>query len=313
VKPRRILVTPRSVTQHGHPALDRLRTAGFEVVMGPRGRQPSEAELLALLPDCAGYLAGVEPVGARVLGAAPELRVISRNGVGVDNVDLAAARDRGIEVLRADGANSRGVAELTIGLILSLARAIPAADAALKRGEWVRREGLELEGRTLGIMGCGRIGLTVAGLAVALGLRVIAHDPFAPAHVSAGAGFRLGSVEEIWRESDLLSLHCPPDSSGAPMLNAATIAALRPGVLIVNTARFDHLDRDAVFAALERGHIGGLALDVFAEEPPADHLLVRHPRVIATPHIGGYTRESVDRAVTVAVDNLLRVLNPPTT
>ncbi len=123
----RILVTPRSLTAHGHPALARLRNAGFEVVIGPAGRQPSEAELLAFLPGCVGYLAGVEPVTARVLAAAPTLRVIARNGVGIDNIDLAAAQARGIAVRRAEGANSRGVADLTLGLMLALARALPAA------------------------------------------------------------------------------------------------------------------------------------------------------------------------------------------
>jgi len=311
VNASRILITPRSVTQHGHPAIDRLRDAGFAVVLGPKGRQPSETELLALLPGCRGYLAGVEPINASVLSAATELKVISRNGVGIDNVDLAAARLRGIVVLRADGANSRGVAELTFGLILALARAIPAADAALKAGAWTRREGIELEGRTLGLLGCGRIGQTVARLALAFGMRVIAHDPFAPANFAPGPGFRFGPMEQIWRESDVLSLHCPPQPGGKPMLDAATIAAMKRGVLMVNTARFDHLERDAVLAALDSGQIGGLALDVFADEPPTDQALIRHPRVIATPHVGGYTRESVDRAMNLAVDNLLQALGSP--
>lgn len=306
----RILVTPRSLTAHGHPALGRLGAAGFEVVLGPPGRQPTEAELLALLPGCTGYLAGVEPVGVRVLAGAPALRAIARNGVGIDNIDLAAAAARGIAVLRAEGANSRGVAELALGLMLALARALPAADAALKSGAWSRREGLELEGRTLGLFGCGRIGQTVATLGGALGMSVVAHDPFAPASFAPGPFFRLAAPETVLREADVLSLHCPPRSDGTPLLDTRTLALLKPGVLIVNTARFDLLDRDAMLAALESGRVGGLALDVFAQEPPVDHELLRHPRVIATPHIGGFTRESVDRAVTAAIDRLLHVLAP---
>ena len=306
----RILITPRSVTQHGHPALDRLRAAGFTTIIGPAGRQPTEAELLALLPGCVGYLAGVEPVTDRVLGVAKELKVISRNGVGIDNVDLPAARRLGIAVLRAEGANSRGVAELTLGLILALARAVPAADSSLKTGAWTRREGIELAGRTLGLLGCGRIGQTMAQFALALGMRVVAHDPFASASFAPGPGFSWGDRQQVWRESDVLSLHCPPEPGGRPLLDAPTLAIMKRGVLIVNTARFDHLDRDAVLAALISGQVGGLALDVFAEEPPTDPSLIRHPRVIATPHIGGYTRESVDRAMALAVDNLLSVLSP---
>ena len=306
----RILITPRSVTQHGHPALDRLRAAGFTTIIGPAGRQPTEAELLALLPGCVGYLAGVEPVTDRVLGVAKELKIISRNGVGIDNVDLPAARRLGIAVLRAEGANSRGVAELTLGLILALARAVPAADSSLKTGAWTRREGIELAGRTLGLLGCGRIGQTMAQFALALGMRVVAHDPFASASFAPGPGFSWGDRQQVWRESDVLSLHCPPEPGGRPLLDAPTLAIMKRGVLIVNTARFDHLDRDAVLAALISGQVGGLALDVYAEEPPTDPSLIRHPRVIATPHIGGYTRESVDRAMALAVDNLLSVLSP---
>ncbi len=307
----RILITPRSVTQHGHPALDRLRAAGFAIVLGPPGRQPTENELLELLPDCVGYLAGVELVSERVLTAATTLKVISRNGVGIDNVDLSTARRRNIAVRKADGANSRGVAELTLALILALARSVPAADAALKAGTWTRREGIELAGRTLGLLGCGRIGQTVAQFALALGMRVLAHDPFAPSGFAPSPEFRWASREQLWRESDVLSLHCPPEPGGRPLLDAPTLAAMKRGVLLVNTARFDHLERDAVIAALDSGHIGGLALDVFAEEPPTDLALIRHPRVVATPHIGGYTRESVDRAMTLAVDNLLQVLQTP--
>jgi len=310
VNAARILITPRSVTQHGHPALDRLRAAGFTTIIGPAGRQPTEAELLALLPGCVGYLAGVEPVTDRVLGVAKELKVISRNGVGIDNVDLPAARRLGIAVLRAEGANSRGVAELTLGLILALARAVPAADSSLKTGAWTRREGIELAGRTLGLLGCGRIGQTMAQFALALGMRVVAHDPFASASFAPGPGFSWGDRQQVWRESDVLSLHCPPEPGGRPLLDAPTLAIMKRGVLIVNTARFEHLDRDAVLAALISGQVGGLALDVFAEEPPTDPSLIRHPRVIATPHIGGYTRESVDRAMALAVDNLLSVLSP---
>ena len=178
---KKILVTPRSVTKNGHPSLERLRTAGFEVVYCTPGKSPSEDELSALLQECVGYLAGVEPVTARVLSAARNLKVISRNGTGVDNIDLAAAKQRGIRICRAEGANARGVAELAIGLMLALARAIPASDRAIKADQWERHTGFELEGKTLGLIGCGRIGRLVARMATGLDLRVIIHD-IVPAH-----------------------------------------------------------------------------------------------------------------------------------
>lgn len=305
----KVLVTPRSVTRSGHPALDILRAAGFEVVFCAAGKQPGEEELRSLLPGCVGYLAGIEAVTASVLAAAPELRAISRNGTGVDNVDLKAAKERGIAVVRADGANARGVAELTIGQIFALARSAGASDAALKRGVWERQaQGIELEGKMLGLIGCGRIGKYVAQMAGGIGMQVVAFDPFPDRTFRPGAGFRFGPLEEVLSSADFLSLHCPPAADGRPLLDAAAIAQLKPGVFLLNTARYDVFAPDVVLAALDSGHVAGLALDAFDTEPPTDQRLVRHPRVIATPHIGGFTRESIDRAMTVAVENLLDAL-----
>lgn len=305
---RRILVTPRSVTQHGHPSLDRLKAAGYEVVLGPAGRQPSPAELLKLLPGCVGYLAGVEPVGAEILAAARGLRIISRNGTGTNNIDHAAAAAHGIAILRADGANARGVAELTLGLIFSLVRQLPATDAALKRGEWTRHQGLELERRTLGLVGCGRVGQIVAKAAGALGMQVIVHDPVVEDKFNPGVFLRFASLNNTIHHADILSLHCPPAPDGKPLLDTSRLALAKRGLLVINTARSDLIDQPAMLAALENGTVGGLALDVFDEEPPRNLTLVRHPRVIATAHIGGFTQESVNRAMDVAVENLLLAL-----
>jgi len=158
----RVLVTPRSLTQGNHPALNALREAGYDVICASPGRQPTEEELVRLLSGCVGYLAGVEKVTGQVLESAHDLKVISRNGTGVDNIDLEAAERLGIRVCRAVGANSRGVAELTIALILALVRAIPFSDAWIRKGGWERRRGIELAGRTLGLIGCGNVGKLVA-------------------------------------------------------------------------------------------------------------------------------------------------------
>ena len=303
-----ILITPRSVTERGHPALGRLSDAGFAVRFCTRGKQPAEAELLQLLPDCVGYLAGVEPISARVLDAAKQLKVIARNGTGVDNIDLAAAERLGIQVCRAEGANAQSVAELTIGLVFALARSLPFSDRGIKAGGWERRMGSELSGKTLGVVGCGRIGRIVAQLALGTGLRVVAYDVFPePTFLPAG-DFRFASLDEVLSQSDVISLHAPAASDGRPLLDAGAVAKLRPGVLVVNTARAGLVDAEAMLAALASGHVAGLALDVFDLEPPTDRRLAGHDRVIATPHIGSYTRESVDRLVDVAVDHLLREL-----
>jgi phosphoglycerate dehydrogenase-like enzyme len=304
----RILITPRSVTRDGHPALEPLVAAGYDLVFSPPGRLPSEAELRELLPGCVGYLAGVEPVSAAVLrAAAPGLRVISRNGAGTDNIDLSAAAALGIAVRRAAGANARGVAELAWGLVLALVRSIPRSDAALKSREWKRREGWELAGRTLGIVGCGAVGRLVAGFGAAFGMRVLAHDPFPDPAFSAGPGFRFTSLDQVLAESGVLTLHCPA-AGDQPLLDAARLARMPVGALLINTARAELVEEAAVLAALDSGRLGGYGVDVFRSEPPGDDPVVRHPRVVATPHLGGFTRESVDRAVAAAVEGLLAEL-----
>jgi phosphoglycerate dehydrogenase-like enzyme len=303
----RVLVTPRSITRGGgHPALKALRDAGHEVVLSTASQQPAEDELLRRLPGCAGYLAGVEPVTAAVLEAASDLRVISRNGVGVDNIDLAAADRLGIRVCTTPGANARGVAELALGLVFSLARAIPQSDRTVKAGAWERSKGIELAGRTLGVVGCGAIGRRVCELALGMGMQVAAHDPLADASFAPGPAFTYAALEDVLARADVLTLHCP--AGGRPLLDAAALARMKPGAFIVNTARAALIDRAALLAALDEGRVAGAALDVFDEEPPVGDPLAAHPRVIATPHVGGFTGESVDRAVTAAVDNMLAAL-----
>ncbi len=305
----KVLVTPRSVTRSGHPSLDKLRAAGGELIFCEPGRQPDESELCTLLPGCAGYLAGVEPVTARVLEAADQLRVISRNGTGVNNIDLAAAAARGIVVLRAEGANARGVAELTIAHLLALARGLAPADAALKRGMWERGgPGMELEGRTLGLIGCGRVGRLVARMALGCDMRVVAFDAFPDSGFQPGPQFRYAGFSDVVSSADFLSLHCPPNADRTPVLTADALAIMKPGAFLINTARYDVLDPRAVLAALDSGRLAGLALDAFDTEPPTDQRLVQHAKVLATPHLGGFTLESIDRAMFAAVDNLLAAL-----
>jgi phosphoglycerate dehydrogenase-like enzyme len=273
------------------------------------GKQPGESELLALLPGCIGYLAGIEPITARVLDGAGNLRVISRNGTGVDNIDLAAAETRGIAVLRAEGANARGVAELAIGQMFALARSTGASDSSLKRGAWERQgQGIELEGKTLGLVGCGRVGRHVARMALGIGMTVLAFDPFPDGGFTPGQGFRFASIDEVLSEADFLSLHCPPANDGKPFLDGFAISRLKCGVFIINTARYDVFDAGAILAGLDSRQIAGIALDAFDTEPPTDRRLAEHPRVLATPHIGGFTRESIDRAMTMAVENLIAAL-----
>lgn len=304
-----ILITPRSLTRGEHPVLDVLKQAGYKLVFATPGQQPDEAELLQLLPGCVGMLAGVEKITARVLEAAVGLRVISRNGTGIDNIDLEAAERLGVKILRADGANARGVAELTIGLMLALTRAIPYSNSALKAGTWSRKKGIELDGKTLGLIGCGKVGKLVAQMAIGLGMQVVAYDLYPDATFKPAPEFHLATLGEVLQAADVVSLHCPPTSDGTPLINKETMALLKQGTYLLNTARAGLIDETEVLDAINSGQIAGLATDVFHREPPEISELFAHENVIVTPHIGGFTNESVTNAARVACENLVAYLH----
>ena len=304
----KVLVTPRSLTKGGEPALELLKKAGYEVVFCTAGKSPDEAELARLLPGCVGWLAGVEKIGEAVLAKATELKAISRNGTGVDSIDLEACRRRGIPVLRAEGANARGVAELALGLILAMLRSIPFSDARMKAGGWERRQGSELEGKTLGVIGTGKIGKLVAGFGLALGMKVIGADPYPDAAFARTPGFRYAPVGELLAASDVVTLHCPQEPGAKPLIDAAALASMKKGAYLVNTARWGLVDADAALKSLADGRLAGYAVDAYEAEPPAAHPLLADVRVITTPHVGAFTSESVARATRAAVDNLLAAL-----
>jgi D-3-phosphoglycerate dehydrogenase len=303
--PNKILVTPRSLTRAPHPAVDLLKDEGYAVVTGRPGEQPTEQELLELIPECVGYLAGVEPVSARVLSAAGYLVAISRNGVGIDNIDAAAAREAGIQILTTPGANAEGVAELAIGLIFALLRSLPISDRLIKDGGWTRALGFELTGRTLGVVGCGHIGRRVAELALCMGMSVLGYDPYPDEGFSA-AGFTWVGMDDLLSQSHIVTLHAP--ATERPLIDAHVLNLMRDGAYLVNTARAQLVESTAVISALESGRLSGYAVDAHEVEPPPDLSLVGHPGVIATPHIGGYTQESVQRAAMGAARNLLDAL-----
>lgn len=232
-------------------------------------------------------------VTAELIAAARELRVIARAGTGVDNVDVPAASARGIVVMNAPGANSISVAELAMGLILALARHVPAADAAMKQGKWEKKKflGEEVRDKTLGLIGLGRIGQEVARRASGFSMRVIAHDPFISERVAADLGVELVSMDDLFVRADYISLHMPSTPQTRQLVNAARLQKMKKGVRIVNTARGDLIDEAALADAIEAGRVGGAALDVFAREPTVDLRLQTLPQVIATPHIAASTRE----------------------
>lgn len=233
-------------------------------------------------------------VDRALIDAAKNLRVIARAGTGVDNVDVDAATERGIVVMNAPGANSISVAELTLGLMLALSRGIPIADAAMKKGTWDKKRltGAELRGKTLGIIGLGRIGQEVAARARAFGMTIAAHDPFISASVADTLGIQLLPLDDVCATADYLTLHIPVTADTRHLINGERLARCKAGVRIVNTARGELVDEAALAEAIESGAVAGAALDVFEKEPPADWRLASLPRVVATPHIAASTMEA---------------------
>jgi D-3-phosphoglycerate dehydrogenase len=302
----KILVTPRSLSRDGHPGLQLLIDDGFDVLMPWPGKQPNENQLLEVLPSCVAYLAGVETISEQVLAASPNLKVISRNGVGMDNVDLEAAKRLGIVVIGTPGANSRGVAELALALLFDGLRAVSWSNAHMKTGEWSRMRGFEVEGKTLGIIGCGNIGQRLARMAIGIGMKVLGYDLYKDERMEQMEGFSYAGLHKVLKESDVISLHCPPEDK--PLLDSKSLRMMRKGVVIVNTARDGLIEHQAMLEALNTGQVITYATDVYDNEPPELDGLLRHERVVMTPHIGGFTEESVERATIAAVRNILQVI-----
>ena len=272
-------------------ALDLLRAEGWDVD-ARTGRAPDQ--LSADLADAdALVVRSATKVTAPIINAAPKLRVIARAGTGVDNVDVQAASARGIVVMNAPGANSISVAELAMGLILSMARHLPAADAAMKQGKWEKKKflGEEIRDKTLGLAGLGRIGQEVARRAASFGMRIIAHDPFISEQVAHDLGAELVSLDDVFARADYVSLHMPSNDKTRQIVNAERLARSKKGIRIINTARGDLIDEKALADAIEAGQVGGAALDVFDKEPTVDQRLQMLPQVVATPHIAASTRE----------------------
>ena len=257
------------------------------------GRSP--AELRADLSDAdALIIRSATTVTAELIAGAPRLRVVARAGTGVDNVDIAAASDRGIVVLNAPGANSVSVAEHVFALMLASARSVALADAQMKAGRWCKKSlrGAELRGKTLGVVGLGRIGREVVRRALAFDMAVVAHDPFIAAQIADDLGIELIALHALVERADFITLHLPSTAATRGLIDRALLARCRPGARIVNTARGDLVDEEALAEALAEGRLGGAALDVFGREPPPDTSLTGSPLVVATPHIAGATAEA---------------------
>jgi D-3-phosphoglycerate dehydrogenase len=306
----RVLVTPTSFGKDDPTLKSSLVKTVGEVMDNPLDRPLTAKELLPLVKDADGYIAGLDQIDSSVLEAANRLKVIARYGVGIDRVDVEAATKRGIVVTNTPGANSVAVAELTIALMLALGRQICRADQATRSGEWPRYSGVGLRGKTVGLVGFGAIGREVASRLKGFECCILVSDPCVTCEAGEGHGVQVVPVEDLLASSDFVSLHASLNPSTSGMVDHAFLQKMKHGAFIVNTARGELMEEEALRLALEKGHLRGAALDCFRKEPPgSDHPLLCLPQVIVTPHTGSHTDEAMNTMGWMSLEACLAVLS----
>ena len=301
----RVLVTARSYANTPGKHQELLRENGCELDLRAPAHPYKAEQLRDIIAGYDGVILGLDACDASVIEQADKLKVISRYGVGVDAVDLQAAAAKGIVVTNTPGANMLSVSELTLGLLFALARQIPHVAASAKGGGWTRPTGWELTSKTLGVVGFGAIGRDVGKKALALGMKVLTYDPFWKGEM---VGVENVPLERLITEADVITLHCSLTPETSTLINAERIATMKDGAYIINTARGELIDEDALYHNLKSGKLGGAAVDAFRVEPPIGNPLLTLDNFIAIPHLGATTREAVERMAMMASQNLLAVL-----
>jgi D-3-phosphoglycerate dehydrogenase len=305
-----VLVTARSFGRSRPELREELEAAVHEVRWNDLGRPLTAEELRAAIAGVDGVIAGVDRFDAEVIAAAPRLRVIARHGTGTDGVDLDAARRAGVVVTNTPGANAAAVAELAIGLMFALARRIPEGDRRVRAGEYGALPGIQLGGRTVGLIGLGRAGSEVARRAAALGCTVLAYDPAVSAEQAGAVGTTLADQDQVVAEADFLTLHVPVTDVTRDLVDAGFLSRMKQGAFLVNTARGELVVEKDLAEALETDRLAGAALDTTRDEPPRpDNPLLQRDDVILTPHSGADTDEARAAMGRAALDDLLAVLD----
>ncbi len=304
-----VLVTPRSFAQWDDLPLKFLEESGFLVKRNPFQRPLTEDEMAENVQNADGLIVGVDPVSKRVIESARCLRVISKYGVGIDNIDLAAATRRGIVVTSTPGANTEAVADLTFGMMIATARRITEADRAVKEGRWERFMGMDVWGRSLGVIGAGQIGKAVVRRAQGFNMKVVAFDLRPDREWAATAGVEYTSLEDLISRSDFITIHLALTDATQGLIGKDQIALMKQSAVLVNTSRGGIIDETALAGALNEEKIFAAALDVFAEEPVRDVQLLTARGLVATPHIGAYSHGALNTMGTMAAKNLAAVFN----
>lgn len=305
----KILVTPTSMQPgKNSAALEKLNSYCSNLIFNSTGIPLEGDALIQLLKDCDGYLAGLDSITKKVLENCPNLKAISRYGAGYDRVDIKAAKELGIAVSNTPGANAQAVAELTFGMLLSLARSIPHLHMETLKGKWIRSSGTELFGKTIGIIGLGAIGKRLAQCCEGFHMKILAYDPYIQKDYCTEHDILPVSLSELLQQSDFITLHLPLNDSTRHLIDAHSFELMKKNAILVNASRGGIIDEEAAYEALSSGKLGGLGLDAFEKEPPEDSPLFTFPNVIATPHAGAHTKEATQAMADMAVKNLIDML-----
>ena len=303
------LVSTSTFCEFDGAPLEKLKANGFDVVVNPYRRRLQPQESIDLMRDVQGLIAGTESLSREVLKRASGLKVISRVGVGLDNIDLTAAKELGIEVVSTPAAPTEAVAELALGLMIALARHVVEADRSIRQGTWKPLMGILLAGKTLGIAGLGRIGKRLAQLAQPFGMRLLAYEPFPDSAFVSQYQIRLVSLSELFSNADIISLHVPLTPETRGLISRESLRLMKPTALLINTCRGEVVDEAALLEAVESNQLGGAALDVYTDEPYRGPLTGNN-KIILTAHMGSYAKEARIQMEREAVDNLISILSP---
>jgi D-3-phosphoglycerate dehydrogenase len=304
----RVLIGSRSFGQVYPEHIGQLQEAGCEVIPNGVGRAYRAHELKSALVGVDAIITGTDELTAEIINSADELKTIAKHGIGLETIDMAAARARGIVVSATPQASSDSVADLTLALLLAAARKIVPAHLNTVGGGWKAYTGMELRDKVLGIIGLGRIGQQVCRRALGFGMQIVAYDPYANHEFVATHGVKAVTMDELLAIADVVTLHVPADQVKCPLLGAPELAAMKKGALLLNTARGALVDEDALTDALRSGHLGGAGIDAFENEPPVGSPLLTLENVVLTPHIGGRTYDGLRRMGEQTIENVVRVL-----
>lgn len=304
----KVLTSPSSIGQIGSAPFDLLEKNGYKIIKNPYGRKLTENETIELAKDCVGIIAGVESLNAKVIDSLPNLKCISRVGVGMDSVDIPYAESKGIKVLNTPNGPTRAVAELTLGLTMSLLRKIPNAHYDLRNKVWKKQTGNLLFEKKIGILGLGRIGRMTAEMFKALGNPVAGYDLYPNKEWAIKYGVEILDLKELLITSDIICIHLPAMKDGSAFITKSELDLLKDDAFVVNVSRGGVIDEEALYEVLISGKLSGVALDVFVQEPYSGKLCDIE-NVVLTPHIGSYAKEGKLKMEVDAVHNLINALN----